>query len=185
MSVRKIKSEEVVGKEAGMLFLDRALHYPHDSDDLFSEERAVALRENREGYTAYLQPVRRRIKSRLYQLYQGNAPYLTKLDDRLHDFHLLRLTYERIAADKPFVRLQMEVEIWDGHHFILNFNELLYYRVRYEDYAPRNVLAGDDILLCEIGVIDDLRGSNFLNLFTAEGLMLSVGFCKFDYTVQE
>ena len=175
--------------ENRMLYLKPEILYPNvPVRELESEEVQDAMQKVWDQYDAYLQSVRKKISRKLLKLYEGSAPGLGRGDEHLHDFIVRQILYEGRAYGiwdgKTSDRVRMLLDAHGDYEYELIFDRVYRYFCRNDIYTRPDLFSGmEEIVLCEIGVVEDIPGCNFLNAWTSSGCEFSIWFQKFDLKI--
>ena len=187
MKIIQINSSCWNTSDSRMLFLKPDIFYPDvPVKDLHSKPIQEAMDAANDQYEAYLQSVKPKIIKKLWKLFEGKVLGLTSCDTRLHDFIVKRIVYDGIAsygAGKTD-QIRMILDARNDYEYELIFDRVLKFNCRNDIHARYDLFRGmEEIVLCEIGIIEDITGCNFLNFWTSSGCELSVWFQKFDLQI--
>ncbi|MGM9681026.1 MAG: hypothetical protein ACI3XR_05925 [Eubacteriales bacterium] len=182
----RITSHDWKNRGTVMHFLTPDIFYPKVSvEELFTDKVTVPMAKARESYQSYLNSVKHNINSKLLKLYMGEAPYLDHEDQKLHDFMIRQLVYDGAAqgSKKGTDHIRLILDAHNGYDYELLFDNLQYFRAENALYEFSTQRSFGEIVLCEIGVIDDIQGCNFISCWTSGGCEFSIWFKKFNYRV--
>lgn len=170
-----------------MLFLKPEIFFPDVSvEELFSKPVEDTMHLAREQYAAYLESVMSQINKKLWKLYNGKVLGLTEYDRRLHDFIIKQIVYDGAAyynrRKSDGIRLVLDAH--GDYEYELIFKRVCRFYCQNDNEAYTDFFRGiGEIVLCEIGVINDIPGCCFLNCRTSGGCNMSIWFHGFDLHV--